>query len=139
MRISIRLIVLVIVVFGWALHARGQQCGQTFAYLQECGGPNNCDQNVALNGFESNEYPVFLSYFLVACCESYFPSWYPSGGVCDNDQLKDPKVRRLLTELATRQEILVANCVGQYQLFNDLPHNSVDSKELLFSSRRPLF
>jgi len=107
------------------------QCGETQGISVTCGGPNGCSQTVAVNSFYETEFGGKLSYFMVWCCESHIPSYYPTGeGGCPYEVLNKPTVRKELDELASTSTILVANCAGQFEPYRNRP-----IKEWLFDSK----
>lgn len=95
-------------------HSQTGCSAQYVAHEVKC-QTNTCSsevgQVVPAGGYGTASTVVYFS-----CCGRSIPSYNP-GGLCYLTELRDPQVQQRLAKAASRSNILVANCEGQYSLY----------------------
>lgn len=125
-----------ILVFGamlaFVIPANSQEvnCGRLFAFGQQCSGPNNCNQYVALTypGFSSYSYELEVTYMW--CCNSQLMD-YNEGGYCS-----DPfgVINHDVLEFAMTHTVWLADCAGRFRPYArswTAPSKPIDLKSKL--------
>lgn len=117
-----------------ACHA---QCSQLHAVQVQCGGPNNCQQTVAVNLPLSAEYGFTLTPQYTYCCDGVVEGEDIAGN-CESPgneyrKIYEPMRKDQLSQLAAKQQILIANCGGGYDPYMARPEKpfSIDSALLV--------
>lgn len=104
------------------LHAQSG-CSQPNTYYITCQnqpGQPTCQQGVYLTIPSSSAYGINMAPGYVSCCGTNILSYYAAGG-CQIAELRNPKVREMLDELAMTLPIRVASCKGRYVAYTPTP------------------
>jgi len=118
MRIVIRLAVVAALALTSTL-ASHAQCLDYQAQQLSCVGSNNCSQTVAVNEVYPVQYGWYMSYFPVACCDTYYNTNVPETPCDGSTPIRIPK--GALAAVASLQPLLIRNCGGGYDPYFDQP------------------
>ena len=109
------------------------QCVQLSTITVLC-SETGCDGSAQIGYPTPSPYGVIACANHVACCQEQILSYSPCGN-CQATVLNDPKIEKMIREVAETQPVLVASCTGEYQPFRNQPSAPAKVKELSLDSR----
>ena len=92
----------------------GDNCAGDSNYQNvPCFGPHGCQSSAYVNRPQSG-HEFLYSCEGVSCCGQLITDCTQEGDCAQSVALRNPEVRRQLTELSANSTVMVANCSGEY-------------------------